>query len=192
VKKRERVLSWLRETVESVVIAFFLAFVIIIFVVQGFWIPSGSMEPNFHIGVTIMANKFLYDINNVKRGDIIIFKFPLDPSKNFIKRAIGLPGDEINVSDKKVYINGKLSNEPYVVHRVPRICKDPSSKQEYISDQYGPIKVPADSLFVMGDNRDSSYDSRYWGFVPAENIIGEAFFLYWPPWRMRIIKGVSH
>ncbi len=189
-KKRGKGLSWLKETVESVVIAFFLAFVIIIFVVQGFWIPTGSMEPNFHIGDRILAYKFFYGINNVKRGDVIIFKFPLDPSKNYVKRAIGLPGDEIDVRDKKVYVNGKLSNEPYVIHKDSGICKDPWHEY-YIRDQYGPIKVPSDSLFMMGDNRDSSYDSRYWGFVPAENIIGEAFFLYWPPWRMRIIKGSS-
>ena len=183
--KREKVLSWLRETVESAVIAFFIAFVIIIFVVQSFWIPSGSMEPNFHIGDRISAYKLFYGINNVKRGDVIIFKFPLNPRKNFIKRAIGLPGDEIRIEDKKVYINGKLLNEPYVVHR-------DTGNVGFPRDQYGPIKVPSDSLFMMGDNRDSSDDSRYWGFVPAENIVGEAFLRYWPPWRIKIIRVFSH
>ncbi|MCK4418191.1 signal peptidase I [Candidatus Aerophobetes bacterium] len=190
--KREKVLSWLKETVESAVIAFFIAFVIIIFVVQSFWIPSGSMEPNFYRGDRISAYKLFYGINNVKRGDVIIFKFPLDPSKNYIKRAIGLPGDEIDVRDKKVYVNGKLLNEPYVVHKNPLICKDPLYKRNYISDQYGPIKVPPDYLFMMGDNRDDSWDSRFWGFVPAENIVGEAFLRYWPPWRIKIIRGFSH
>jgi len=183
--KREKILSWLRETVETIVIAFFLAFVIITFVVQAFWIPSGSMKPNLHINDRILAYKFLYDINDVKRGDIIVFKFPLNPKQNFIKRAIGLPGDEIRIKDKKVYVNGKLLNEPYVVHNDPWNSGFPR-------DEYGPIKVPPDSLFMMGDNRDSSDDSRYWGFVPAKNIIGQAFFLYWPPWRMRIIKGYSY
>ncbi len=190
--KREKVLSWLKETVESAVIAFFIAFVIIVFVIQSFWIPSGSMEPNFYRGDRISAYKLFYDIENVQRGDVIIFKFPLDPRKNFIKRVIGLPGDEIDVRDKKVYVNGKLLNEPYVVHKDPWICKDRSYERYHIRDQYGPIKVPSDSLFMMGDNRDSSDDSRFWGFVPAENIIGEAFLRYWPPWRIKIIRGFSY
>jgi len=184
-KKREKILSWLRETVETLVIAFFLAFVIITFVAQSFWIPTGSMWPNLRINDRIMAYKFLYGLDDVKRGDIIVFKFPLNPKENFVKRVIGLPGDEVRVKNKEVYINDKLLDEPYVVH-------SDTWNRGFPRDEYGPMKVPPDSLFMLGDNRDSSDDSRFWGFVPAENIIGEAFLLYWPPWRIRIIKGPSY
>ena len=179
---KAKTISWTRETLETVVIALLLAFVIRTFVVQTFWIPSGSMQPNLTINDRIMAYKLFYGINQVKRGNVIVFKFPLNPKQDFVKRVIGLPGDKIEVRDKQVYVNGNKLEEPYVVHRdgwntgVPR-------------DQYEPVTVPPDSLFVLGDNRDSSEDSRYWGFVPAKNIVGRAFLVYWPPWRVRIITN---
>jgi len=179
--KKERV-GWIRETVETVVIALILAFLIRTFVVQTFWIPSGSMEPTLLVGDRIMAYKLFYGIDNVKRGDIIIFEFPLNPRKDFVKRVIGLPEDVIEVRDKEVYVNGKRLIEPYAVYRDRRNIGFPR-------DEYGPVKVPPDSLFVLGDNRDSSEDSRYWGYVPEKNIVGEVFLIYWPPWRMRIIKS---
>lgn len=184
-KKRAKFLSWAKETVETIVIAFFLAFVIITFVAQSFWIPTGSMKPNLEIKDRIIAYKLFYDLDDVDRGDIIVFKFPLNPKDNFVKRAIGLPGDEVRIKEKKVYINGKLLSEPYVVHA-------DSWNRGFPRDEYGPITVPSDSLFMMGDNRDSSDDSRFWGFVPAENIVGQAFLLYWPPWRIRLLKGLSY
>jgi len=124
-------------------------------------------------------------LDDVDRGDIIVFKFPLNPKENFVKRAIGLPGDEVRIKEKKVYINGNLLSEPYVIHA-------DSWDRGFPRDEYGPIEVPSDSLFMMGDNRDSSDDSRFWGFVPAENIVGQAFLLYWPPWRIRLLKGISY
>ncbi|RLE11512.1 signal peptidase I, partial [Candidatus Aerophobetes bacterium] len=157
-------LSWIREIVETIVIALVLAFLIRTFVVQTFWIPSGSMEPTLLVGDRIMAYKLFYGIDDVKRGDIIIFKFPLDPKKDFVKRVIGLPGDTIEIRKKEVYVNKKRLIEPYAVH-------SDNWDTGFPRDEYGPVKVPPDSLFVLGDNRDSSEDSRYWGYVPKENII---------------------
>jgi len=180
-----KALRWLKEAVETIVIAFVLAFLIRTFVVEAFYIPSGSMRPVFQIGDRIMAYKLLYELRDINRGDIIIFKYPLNVRKNFVKRAIGLPDDEVLIRNKKVYINGKLLNESYVVH-------SDSWNSGFPRDEYGPIKVPSNSLFVMGDNRDSSEDSRYWGFVPEDNLIGKAFLIYWPPWHIRIVRSFSH
>ena len=175
-------LGWIRETIETVVVALVIAFLIRTFVIQTFYIPSGSMEPTLLVGDRIIAYKLFYGLNNVKRGDVIVFKFPLNPKKDYIKRVIGLPGDKIKIRDKVVYINDKRLIEPYVVHRDKWNIGFPR-------DDYGPIVVPPGSLFVLGDNRDSSEDSRYWGFVPEKNIVGRAFLIYWPPWRVRVIKS---
>lgn len=182
---KKRFLPWMRETVETIVIAFILAFLIRTFVVQAFYIPSGSMKPNLQIGDRILAYKFLYGLKNVKRGDIIVFKFPLNPRKDFIKRVIGLPGDIIKVENKEIYVNGKQLSEPYIVHR-------DKWNSGFPRDEYPPTSVPAGSLFMLGDNRDSSDDSRYWGFMPAKNVVGEAFLVYWPLWRIRIMRGFSY
>ena len=182
---KEKVLNWLKETLETLVIAFVLAFVIRTFVVQGFWIPSGSMEPNLHIGDRLLAYKFFYGLDRVDRGDVIVFRYPLNPKKDFIKRVIGLPGDVVRLENKKIYVNEQFLDEPYVIHGDTRMTG-------YPRDQYGPVKVPSESLFVMGDNRDSSADSRYWGFVPKENLVGEAFLIYWPLWRIELIRGASY
>jgi len=182
---KKRFLPWMRETVETIVIAFILAFLIRTFVVQAFYIPSGSMKPNLQIGDRILAYKFLYGLKNVKRGDIIVFKFPLNPRKDFIKRVIGLPGDIIKVENKEIYVNGKQLSEPYIVH-------GDKWNSGFPRDEYPPTPVPAGSLFMLGDNRDSSDDSRYWGFVPAQNLVGEAFLVYWPLWRIRIMRGFSY
>jgi len=182
---KKRFLPWMRETVETIVIAFILAFLIRTFVVQAFYIPSGSMKPNLQIGDRILAYKFLYGLKNVKRGDIIVFKFPLNPRKDFIKRVIGLPGDIIKIENKEIYVNGKQLSEPYIVH-------GDKWNSGFPRDEYPPTPVPAGSLFMLGDNRDSSDDSRYWGFVPAQNLVGEAFLVYWPLWRIRIMRGFSY
>ena len=179
---KKEVLSGIKETVETIVIALLLAFVIRTFVVETFWIPSGSMKPNLQVGDRIMAYKFLYNLNWVKRGDIIVFKYPLNPKKDFVKRAIGLPGDVVQIREKKVFVNGKEIKEPYVIH-------NDNWEVGFPRDDYGPVKVPPGSLFMLGDNRDSSDDSRFWGFVPEKNIIGEAFLIYWPLWRIRIIRN---
>jgi signal peptidase I len=175
-------LRWVREVVETVVIALVLAFLIRTFIVGTFWVPSGSMERTLLVNDRIMAYKLFYDIGDVEHGDIIIFRFPLDPQKDFVKRVIGLPGDRIELRDKQLYVNNVLQDEPYVIHTDFRDVGFPR-------DDYGPVVVPDNTLFVLGDNRDNSEDSRYWGFVPAGNIVGGVFLRYWPPWRISIIRS---
>lgn len=177
--------SAVREYAEAIVIALIVALFIRTFVVEAFQIPSGSMENTLAIGDHLLVNKFIYgtevpfidkrimEVRDPRRGDIIVFKYPRDPDKDFIKRVIGTPGDTVEIRDKKVFINGI----PYATGR--EIYKDKGSPEEVPRDNFGPVKVPAGSYFVMGDNRDQSYDSRFWGFVPRNNILGEAFIKYW-------------
>ena len=177
----------IREYAESIVIAIILALVIRTFVVQAFKIPSGSMEDTLAIGDHILVNKFIYGtkipftdkrimtIRDPRRGDVIVFEYPEDPSKDFIKRVIGTPGDEIEVRNKKVYVNGKLYENPHEVHKE----KDVIPPEQNPRDFFGPVKVPENSYFVMGDNRDRSYDSRFWGYVKNPKIKGLAFIKYW-------------
>jgi signal peptidase I len=176
-----------REYAESIIIAVILALVIRTFVVQAFKIPSGSMEDTLAIGDHILVNKFIYGskipfadkrvlkIRDPRRGDVIVFEYPEDPSKDFIKRVIGTPGDEIEVRDKKVYVNGKLYENLHEVHKE----MDLIPREQNPRDNFGPVKVPDNSYFVMGDNRDRSYDSRFWGFVKNPKIKGLAFIKYW-------------
>ncbi|TET59989.1 signal peptidase I [Candidatus Aerophobetes bacterium] len=182
---KKKVLNWLKETLETLVIAFVLAFLVRTFVVQGFWIPSGSMEPKLQVGDRLLAYKLFYGLDKVDRGDVIVFRYPLDPKKDYIKRVIGLPGDTVRIENKRIYVNEKLLDESYIIH-------GDNWMRGYPRDDYGPVKVPADSLFVMGDNRDFSADSRYWGFVPEENLVGEAFVIYWPLWRINLIRAAPY
>jgi signal peptidase I len=145
------------------------------------------MVPTLTIGDHILVTKFLYDFklpywdrilirfSEPQRGDIIVFKFPEDESKDFIKRVVGLPGDTVEIRNKQVWINGEPLVEPYVQHLDPNILPH----QVQPRDNLGPMKVPPDSYFVMGDNRDQSLDSRFWGFVKLEKIKGKAFLIYW-------------
>lgn len=177
----------LRENIEAIVIAVILALFIRTFVVQAFKIPSGSMKNTLLVGDHILVNKFIYGvklpfidktiipIENPKRGDIIVFQFPEDPSKDFIKRVIGVGGDVIKIRNKKLYVNGHLVKNKHGIYKDPRIF--PASLQP--RDNFGPITVPKGKLFVMGDNRDFSYDSRFWGFVDLSAVKGEAFIVYW-------------
>ena len=176
-----------REYAESIIIAVILALVIRTFIVQAFKIPSGSMEDTLAIGDHILVSKFIYGtkipftnsrllkIRDPKRGDVIVFEYPEDPSKDFIKRVIGTPGDTVQVINKKVYVNGAVYENPHEVHKE----KDVIPKEQNPRDFNDPVKVPANSYFVMGDNRDRSYDSRFWGFVSNEKIKGLAFIKYW-------------
>ncbi|HTG82517.1 MAG TPA: signal peptidase I [Geobacteraceae bacterium] len=177
----------IREYVESILIAALLALVIRTFVVQAFKIPSGSMEDTLAIGDHILVNKFIYGskipftdkrvfkLRDPRRGDVIVFEYPEDPSKDFIKRVIGTPGDVIEEVNKQLYVNGKPYVNPHEVHKEPEIIP----KEQNPRDTFGPVTVPPNSLFVMGDNRDRSYDSRFWGFVSYDKIKGLAFIKYW-------------
>jgi signal peptidase I len=174
----------LKEYAEALIVALILAFFIRSFVVQAFKIPSGSMLQTLQIGDHLLVTKFAYGVKipftNImvmeregpKHGDVIVFEFPEDPSKDFIKRVIGLPGDVIEVREKQVFRNGVLLEETYVQHV-------DSSKTVPRRDNFGPVMVPENKYFVMGDNRDESYDSRFWGFVERKTIAGKAFILYW-------------
>ncbi|HEX9080068.1 MAG TPA: signal peptidase I [Desulfuromonadaceae bacterium] len=189
--------SLFREYAESIIWALVLAFVIRSCVVQAFKIPSGSMEDTLAIGDHIFVNKFIYGIKlpftdkrilklrDPRRGDVMVFRYPEDRSKDFIKRVIGVPGDEILVRDKRVYVNGTLYQNPHEVHKEAGIL----SRGQSARDNFGPVRVPAGSYFMMGDNRDRSYDSRFWGFVTEGDIRGKAFIKYWSwdqdSWRVR-------
>lgn len=186
-EKPQKEKSGLRENIEAILVAVVLALFIRTFVVQAFKIPSGSMKETLKIGDHILVNKFIYGvklpfidktlipIKEPKRGDIIVFKFPEDPEKDFIKRVVGLEGDTIEIRNKKVYVNGEFVDWDFAIHTDPHTM--PSVMQP--RDNFGPVTVPNDSLFVMGDNRDHSYDSRFWGFVDEEAVKGKAFLIYW-------------
>ncbi|UCD86806.1 MAG: signal peptidase I [Desulfobacterales bacterium] len=177
----------LREYGEAIFIAVILALFIRTFVVQAFKIPSGSMKPTLLVGDHILVNKFIYGIKipflNItlipvkepERGDIVVFKFPEDPKKDFIKRVIGLPGDTVQIHNKRVFINQKPMQDPYGTYLESHVIPAGARPR----DNMGPVTVPADSLFVMGDNRDHSYDSRFWGFADLSALRGKAFIIYW-------------
>jgi signal peptidase I len=170
-----------------------LAFFVRTFVVQAFKIPSGSMEPNLLIGDHLLVNKFVFaptltslertllPIDPIRRGDIIVFKYPEDPTRDFIKRVIGLPGDTIEMHNKKVYVNGKPLDEPYAHFIYPPDeggSGAPDTETADLLREFAPMTVPADNYFMMGDNRDNSQDSRYWGFMPRDYVKGKALFVY--------------
>lgn len=179
--------SLIREYAESIIIAVLLALVIRTYLVQAFKIPSGSMEDTLAIGDHLLVNKFIYGtkipfidkrtltIREPRQGDVIVFEYPEDPSKDFIKRVVGVPGDVIEGKDKKVFVNGKPYENPHEIHKE----KDIIPKEMNPRDTFGPVTVPNDSFFVMGDNRDRSYDSRFWKFVRRDQIKGLAFIKYW-------------
>ena len=188
--------STLREYAEAAVIAILLALFIRAFVVQAFKIPSGSMEPTLLVGDHILVNKFLYGIKipylqttlipvgQPERGDIIVFIYPEDRSKDYIKRVIGLPGERIQIQGREIFINGRPFDDTY--GHYDEKAGNPSRSID------GKWDVPKDHFFVMGDNRDHSADSRFWGFVPSTLIKGKAFIIYWswPHWQ-RFLHLVS-
>ena len=176
-----------REYAEAIVIAILIALFIRTFVIQAFKIPSGSMKPTFQIGDHILVSKFIYGvkipfirktlipIGDPKRGDIVVFIYPEDKSKDFIKRVIGIGGDTIEIRNKKIFLNGMPYNDSYGVYSDDFII--PGSVQP--RDNFGPVTVPQGNIFTMGDNRDQSYDSRFWGFVDLKDVMGKAFMIYW-------------
>jgi len=182
--KSKKSLLW--EYVEAIITALILALLIRTFVVQAFKIPSGSMIPTLLIGDHILVNKFLYGtqipftdkkiliFREPEKGDIIVFKYPENPTKDFIKRVIATEGDTIEEKNKVVYVNGEPVTETYAYHYDPTMLSANDRR-----DTFGRILVPKDKIFVMGDNRDHSYDSRFWGFVDEKEVKGKAFIIYW-------------
>lgn len=166
-----------REYTEAFVIAIVLAVIIRIFIVEAFKIPSGSMIPTLLVGDHLLVNKFLYRFKEPERGDVIVFKYPDDPSRNFIKRIVGVGGDTIEVRDKVLYVNGKAQDESFTQHVSPELLPARYSTR----DNFAEITVPKSNYFMMGDNRDSSLDSRFWKnrFVTRQAIVGKAFIIYW-------------
>jgi len=181
------------EYLNAIVTALILALIIRAYIVQAYKIPSGSMKPTLLIGDHILVLKFIYGIKlpfsdkkilvftEPKRGDIIVFKYPKNPSRDFIKRVIGVGGDVVEEKNKVIYINGKPLIEPYIQHTDSYIRPVDID----VRDNFGPIYVPEGKIFVMGDNRDESYDSRYWGFVDLKDVKGKAFIIYWS-WNSQV------
>ena len=190
----ERIMKEVKEWTESIVIAVLLALLIRAFVVQAFKIPSGSMIPTFLVGDRLFVNKYVYGaripfteirlpvVKKPKRGDIIVFTSPEDPKKDFIKRLIALGGEMVEIREGSIYINGKKVEEPQSIRSVYYYNRGDYGKEG------AAITVPDNSYYVLGDNSASSRDSRYWGFVPAKNLIGKAMLIYWPLTRARIIR----
>ncbi len=176
---------FIKDYLEPVLIAVLIALIVRTFVVQAFKIPSSSMEPTLLVGDYLFVNKFIYgsripytgtkffQFEKPQRGDVIVFIYPLDPSKDFIKRVIGTGGEKVQIIGNKIYINDRLTDDPwgYFSKRWP---------EGYLQtmENFGPVIVPKDSLFVMGDNRNNSDDSRFWGFVRLNAVLGKAFITY--------------
>ncbi len=179
--------SVFREYAEAIVIALILALFIRTFVVQAFKIPSGSMKPSLLIGDHLLVSKFAYGIRNPfsgevwvnlgepRRHDVVVFRFPLDPSQNYIKRVIALPGETVAIRDKTVYVDGVPLDDPWAMFLDPKIY--PAAQQP--RDNLEPLTVGPGEMFVLGDNRDNSLDSRFWGTVETRALKGRAFVLYW-------------
>jgi signal peptidase I len=172
--------TFIKEYIEPIVIAILIALFIRAFIVQAFKIPSSSMEPTLLVGDHLLVNKFIYGIRipytdiklfqykKPQRGDIIVFIFPKDRQKDFIKRVIATEGEKVVIIHNKIYINDKLMDDPWGHFTMPRST----------IEDYGPVKIPESSLFVMGDNRDNSQDSRFWGFVKINEVKGKALIIY--------------
>jgi signal peptidase I len=181
--------SVIREYTESLIIAVILALFVRTWVFQAFKIPTASMEPNLLVGDHLIVNKMIFAPTSgrlehallpdrpIRRGDIVVFKFPKDPERDFIKRVIGLPGDRLELHRKQVYINGQKVDQAYAHFLTPPSTSGPPLTDD-LTEEYGPVTVPPDQYFMMGDNRDNSEDSRYWGFMPVSYVKGQALFIY--------------
>lgn len=174
-KAKNKAAFFIVDIVETLIVAFALFIVLRTFVVQTSRVYSGSMIPTMQIGDRLFVNKMVYHFRNPHRGEIILFKSPKHDGKEYVKRLIALPGEEVKIERGVIYINGKEVNFPGVNVQV-----------DY--SFYGPQVIPANSYFAMGDNRPNSYDSRMWGFVPKKDLIGRAVFTFWPLDRMQLLK----
>jgi len=183
IKNKSRAMEYF----EAIIIAILVAFFIRTFVIQAFKIPSGSMKPTLLIGDHLLVNKFIYGIkipfvrktlipvSEPKRGEVVVFIYPEDRSKDFIKRVIGIGGDTIEIRNKKIFLNGLPYHDNHGVYVDDFIL--PGAIQP--RDNFGPFTVPKGALFMMGDNRDQSYDSRFWGVVDMKDVLGKAVVIYW-------------
>ena len=192
-KQEKKHRSFFKEWVEPFLIAAVVALFIRQFAAEAFKIPSGSMIPTLEIGDHLLVNKFMYaptassverallPIGRIRRGDVLVFKYPVEPDRDYIKRVIGLPGETLQLKEKKIYIDGKPLDEPYVHFlEEPRGNSDLSEvTSSDVRENYGPVTVPPNQYFMMGDNRDNSADSRYWGFMPRDYVKGKALLIYW-------------
>jgi signal peptidase I len=181
--------SVVRDYFESLVIAVILALFARTWVFQAFQIPTGSMEPNLLVGDHLIINKMIFapaatglerallPDREIRRGDVIVFKYPEDVERDYIKRVIGLPGDRLELRRKQVHINGQPIAEPYV-HLLQPASPDGTRRMDDLREEYGPVTVPEGQYFMMGDSRDNSQDSRFWGFLPATYVKGQALFIY--------------
>ena len=174
-----------RELVEVILVAVVLALFVRTFLVQAFVVPTGSMEQTLLVGDHVLVNKFIFaprgallsrllPFRDVRAGDVIVFKFPKDPTHDYVKRAVALPGDTLEIRNRVVYVNATAE-----ATRAPGPRPRGSGDESRFGDHLGPLRIPAGSYFAMGDNRDSSNDSRFWGPVPAENLKGRALLVYW-------------
>ena len=212
-RSRSRIKSTLREYVEALLLAVVLTIVIRGLVLQAFRIPTGSMEDTLLVGDFLFVNKMVYgseidigfggnrllyyrfpSIRDPKPGDIIVFRYPDDPARDFIKRCVAVGGQTVELRDKVLYVDGRAREEPYAVHKDPRVLPRETSRR----DNFGPYVVPQGHLFMMGDNRDNSHDSRFWGALPRNLVKGKAMFLYWSwdadrrlPRVNRLLHGVG-
>jgi signal peptidase I len=167
----------LRELIETLLLTLVI-FLLIRFAVQNFRIEGFSMEPNFHDGQFLLVNKIIYMFHPAERGDVVIFRYPNNPNRDFIKRIIGLPGDRVEIVNGRVIINGETLKETY-----------PLNQGTY---SYGPTTVGPGEYFVLGDNRNNSSDSHSWGLLPAKDIIGKAWVSYWPPQLIGLVPTYSY
>ena len=171
-----RIAQEIKEWTHSIVVALILVLVIRTYVVQAFKIPSGSMRPTLLEGDKLFVNKYVYRFEDPKRGDIIVFRYPVDPKKDFIKRLVGFGGETVEIRD------GRMLDDPASFGKFTYYNHDPYG---------GPnekVRIPVENYFVLGDNSANSTDSRFWGFVPAKNVLGKAVFRWWPPRRIGLVK----
>jgi signal peptidase I len=182
----------LRELADPLLSAIVFALFARTFLFQAFAVPSPSMEKNVLTGDRLLVNRFIYSpvsgpigrllpARPLRRGDVVVFRYPRDPRRDFIKRVVGLPGETIAIRDKRVFVDGRPLDEPYAFHADDTVWPDePSIGEDHRRrDQLAPFAVPEGTYFVMGDNRDDSNDSRWWGPVPAGHLEGRALFVYW-------------
>ena len=179
---RDEFIHEAKEWGSSILVALVLTLIIRTYVIQAFKIPSGSMRPTLIEGDKLFVNKYIYRFHKPERGDIIVFKYPVDPKKDFIKRLTGFGGENIEIRDGKIYVDGQVINDP----------KSFGKFYYYNHDPYGgpndKIKIPEGFFYVLGDNSANSTDSRFWGFVPKKNVLGKAIFRWWPPKRIGLIR----